>query len=190
MKRWTPEEVQLLRNNWGILKPQEIMMLFPDRTKKSVQRKVQELGLKRPRGQELLDRLPSLRKCTKCEIEKPLDRYSRDSRARDGMQSHCLDCVYEYTKLRRSRNPEVIKQEYARRKGARISKVKLEDVYRKTKGICYLCEKPIDLDRVYPDKLSLSLDHFYPLSLNGDHSFENLFVTHLICNMRKSNKVI
>jgi 5-methylcytosine-specific restriction endonuclease McrA len=45
---------------------------------------------------------------------------------------------------------------------------------------CYLCGEVIGDD--------LSFDHVMPLSRGGTHTYENIRPTHLICNMRKSNK--
>lgn len=59
-------------------------------------------------------------------------------------------------------------------------------------GVCYLCEKKIDLDL---DKDDLDIDHIKPLNpehfeQKGEDNENNMAVTHLHCNRAKSNKSV
>lgn len=54
---------------------------------------------------------------------------------------------------------------------------------------CELCRKPVDKWLDYPNPLSPSLDHIVPLSLGGIHDPANVRVTHLKCNVRRSNRI-
>jgi len=56
-------------------------------------------------------------------------------------------------------------------------------------GNCPLCGDAIDATLKAPDLLSKSVDHIIPLSRGGTHEQSNLQWTHLICNMRKGNRV-
>ena len=49
-------------------------------------------------------------------------------------------------------------------------------------GICKLCRKPVTYQEASPD-------HRIPLSRGGHHVVENLQLAHLICNLRKNNKL-
>lgn len=60
----------------------------------------------------------------------------------------------------------------------------------KIANTCGICGKPIDKSLKYPHPLSASVDHILPISRGGHPSaFDNLHLTHLQCNLQKSNKV-
>jgi len=63
-------------------------------------------------------------------------------------------------------------------------------IYYRDKGICQLCQKPIDLTIAYPNPMSYSIDHKIPRSQGGSHNQSNLQATHLICNTKRGNKPI
>lgn len=60
----------------------------------------------------------------------------------------------------------------------------------KAKGTdCSLCSGSIDMSLQYPDMMSRSVDHIIPRSLGGPETMENLTLTHLLCNIRKQNRL-
>jgi 5-methylcytosine-specific restriction endonuclease McrA len=186
MRRWTKDEEVQLSEAYTTLLTAEVYALFPTRTKKSVQRKAQELQLNRP----VLITIEEKR-CRKCQAVKAIDQFGRDNRVRDGRQSHCSQCSYSYQRAARIADPSIVRREYARRKGSRhVDKVTIEDVYEKTNGICYLCDKIIDRTLTHPNSYSLSMDHRIPISKGGEHTYENLWATHLTCNLRKNSKIV
>ena len=63
-------------------------------------------------------------------------------------------------------------------------------IFYRDKGICQLCNKPIDLTLDYPDQMSYSIDHKIPRSLGGTHDQKNLQAAHLSCNSKRGNKPI
>jgi 5-methylcytosine-specific restriction endonuclease McrA len=62
-------------------------------------------------------------------------------------------------------------------------------LYYKHNGLCGICKQPIDLRIKHPDMMSLSIDHIIPVSKGGTNFQKNLQPTHLICNLKKSNKI-
>lgn len=54
---------------------------------------------------------------------------------------------------------------------------------------CRLCGAGIDLSLVYPDPMSRSVDHVLPRSLGGTESVANLRLAHLICNIKRQNRI-
>lgn len=57
---------------------------------------------------------------------------------------------------------------------------------------CALCGDPIDmgLRRNHPGGfMCASVDHIMPQSLGGTHDLANLQLAHLLCNLRKSNRI-
>lgn len=63
-------------------------------------------------------------------------------------------------------------------------------IYYRDKGICQLCQQPIDLTLTYPNPMMFSVDHITPRSKGGGHTLGNLQATHLICNTKRGNKDI
>lgn len=54
---------------------------------------------------------------------------------------------------------------------------------------CHLCSTEIDFSIAYPDAMSASTDHLTPVSLGGSSDPSNLALAHLVCNIRKGNRV-
>lgn len=76
----------------------------------------------------------------------------------------------------------------ARERAAFVENVDPAIVYRRDRGVCYLCNRPVP--RVVGDRLSPALDHVRPLSRGGLHSYENVRLTHHICNARKGAREV
>lgn len=55
-----------------------------------------------------------------------------------------------------------------------------KEIYRKTKGHCYLCGEFVDFD-------SFEIDHQIPLAKGGTNDFENLFPSCHTCNSMKNS---
>lgn len=54
---------------------------------------------------------------------------------------------------------------------------------------CWLCGQEVDVLLAYPDPRSASVDHVQPRSLGGPNSLDNFRLTHLICNVRRQNRI-
>jgi 5-methylcytosine-specific restriction endonuclease McrA len=63
------------------------------------------------------------------------------------------------------------------------------EVFDRDGWMCGLCSLPVDPTLQKPDLMRVSLDHIVPLSLGGGHLWDNVQCSHLICNIRKSNRV-
>lgn len=63
------------------------------------------------------------------------------------------------------------------------------EVFERDKWVCRICEEEIDQKLKYPNPLSASLDHIVPLSKDGLHVLENVQAAHLVCNVRKGNRL-
>lgn len=53
---------------------------------------------------------------------------------------------------------------------------------------CGICRRKVNRLLPYPHPRSPSLDHIVPLSLGGRHVRENVRISHLKCNMGRSNR--
>lgn len=50
---------------------------------------------------------------------------------------------------------------------------------------CHLCGQPIDMDLVWPDPDSFTIDHVVPMSQDGSNDLENVRPSHGHCNFAK-----
>lgn len=81
-------------------------------------------------------------------------------------------------------------QRRARTKGDPLAElIDRDEVGARDGWRCALCSKSVDRSLAYPDPRSASLDHIVPLSLSGTHVMANVQISHLSCNVAKSNRV-
>lgn len=55
--------------------------------------------------------------------------------------------------------------------------------------LCRLCQTPIPREAMLPNPLFGTIDHVHPVSLGGEHRWDNVQAAHLGCNCRKGNHV-
>jgi len=77
----------------------------------------------------------------------------------------------------------------AQKRNTQVEDIRPIDIYERDIWLCGLCLTPVDPDAQYPDPQSASLDHIQPLSLGGTHTYENVQLAHLACNLSKGNRV-
>lgn len=101
----------------------------------------------------------------------------------------CPECRKE---VDNARNPRICSRNLV------DTDITLKALYKRDFGVCYLCGGLCDWSDKRPRKDSgvicgskyPSIDHIIPLSKGGFHSWENIKLAHLICNMKKSNKMV
>ncbi|MEF2979091.1 HNH endonuclease [Subtercola sp. YIM 133946] len=64
------------------------------------------------------------------------------------------------------------------------------DVFERDGWVCGLCDEDVDPDCTWPDPMSPSLDHIFPVTLGGPHRPDNAQLAHLQCNLRKGKSLI
>lgn len=69
------------------------------------------------------------------------------------------------------------------------AKVKRE-ILKRDKGVCQICDIPVDFDVHYQDRWAPSIDHVIPVShmLFADNTSKNLRLTHYGCNAARGNR--
>lgn len=77
----------------------------------------------------------------------------------------------------------------AQKLGTQVEDIRPIDIFERDIWLCGLCSTPVDPDLSHPDPMSPSLDHILPLSKGGTHTYENVQLAHLTCNVSKGNRV-
>jgi hypothetical protein len=67
--------------------------------------------------------------------------------------------------------------------------IKVAYIYDRDAWRCGVCGKRVDKALTYPHPMSASLDHIVPLAHSGTHTKANTQLAHLICNVRKSDRL-
>lgn len=146
--------------------------------------------------QKYLDEVAAEKEKQKKEREKE-KRKEREARR---IQRSCVVCGNAFETLnprQRTCSKECGKKLTNGRKSKRIPKsqiidkdITLEALYRRDSGVCYLCGGKCD----WSDKTEKcvggkypTVDHVFPISLGGLHSWDNVRLAHFACNIQKSN---
>lgn len=144
--------------------------------------------------------------CPICKMDKDIELFHKCKNNHDKHDAYCKTCITikhsndqvrkkymsEYSKKRRE-DKEFLehKNELNKQREAKKKKVKNERVsYKKIRErdlTCYICNKEI-----FPYQ-ETQFDHKIPLQPKndepqGEHTESNIFLTHKVCNLRKSNK--
>ena len=90
-----------------------------------------------------------MKRCTRCGVEKPEERFSKQSRQKDGLSPWCKDCFSEYRNGRRNVDREYQKLYYRKHNETKkqYRKDKLEQIH-KLKNSCVKCgeSRPYAID--------------------------------------------
>lgn len=62
-------------------------------------------------------------------------------------------------------------------------------IYERDGGRCALCLEGVDRSIRWPDTRCASLDHVIPISRGGTDGSDNVQLAHLVCNIRKNDKL-
>lgn len=110
----------------------------------------------------------------------------------------CVDCgeAFTATTMRSYCSRLCMKRANRRqRKALERGATKRERVYRKKvyerdSWCCQLCGFPVDPNPSRPtDRHAPSLDHILPLSLGGEHTYDNVQLAHYACNSAKGPRI-
>lgn len=77
----------------------------------------------------------------------------------------------------------------ARKAAATVEPVPEKRVFERDGWICRICGEEIDRTLIWPDPMSPSLDHIMPLVRGGPHTMANCQAAHLVCNLRKGDRI-
>lgn len=100
--------------------------------------------------------------CTKCNVNKPLENYYNSPTGKFGKNSWCKECEKIKRRNYVAKNPDLIRDRQLlgkRRSLYGLTQEQFEDIYKNQKGLCYICEEVLDLDRKGCDKRKCVVDH-------------------------------
>lgn len=206
-RRWVAAEDDLLRREWpskhGV---EEIVAMFPGRTRSSVMRRAHELGIRRSKHRPhpgrvispvfVRDGVPG-KACIACLEWKPLEKFARHATCSGGRRNRCTTCegrtayaknpIARIAAVRRYQANHPDRAEVHRRAGRARRQARLatggvapaeyELLEAIFGGKCAYCGEPAD-----------TIDHVMPLSRGGQHSFENIVPACFSCNRSKHAK--
>lgn len=93
-----------------------------------------------------------------------------------------------------SENRDRVRSKVQRRRAIRKGRTEIiaeviepQKVFQRDGWRCGRCGKKVNKRLKYPDPKSASLDHIVPLSAGGDHTYVNVQLAHLRCNLEKKN---
>jgi 5-methylcytosine-specific restriction endonuclease McrA len=131
--------------------------------------------------------------CNRCRAARPASEFCIRRRSRDGLAYTCKPCSRQYINAKfQAMKPAVRRATWrsgngafrARRLGSQVGHpVDLLGIFSRDGGLCYLCGLIVPEDDV-------EYDHKQPLSRGGQHTAENIGVTHKACNRRKGAQTV
>ncbi|WP_206615154.1 HNH endonuclease [Rhodococcus spongiicola] len=112
---------------------------------------------------------PKSTPCVACGAQIDLTEVTKGGQRKRRTTKFCRRCVGDYDKYKMSA------RQLALRDGA----------------ICGICGGDVDMSLSRKDDGAMcpSVDHIVPRSLGGSHDPSNLQLAHMVCNMRKSDRV-
>jgi len=71
-----------------------------------------------------------------------------------------------------------------------IMPINREVVARRDRYLCGICGDAVDMSVRHPDPRSPSVDHIHPLACGGEHTYVNVRLSHLGCNVRRGTRAV
>jgi 5-methylcytosine-specific restriction endonuclease McrA len=93
---------------------------------------------------------------------------------------HCRELSRRWKRIHKDKTNSYWHSYRSKLKGSFIEDVDRLIVFEKDNGICYLCNQLVDPSNWH-------LEHMVPISRGGTHSYENVRVSHPMCNWEKGN---
>lgn len=129
-----------------------------------------------------------MKQCVGCTFTKSFSEFYPAKNQVDGYNRYCKDCCKVNRALEAVRKRDK-KNNLTRRQIQRAQQLGIEchtdfdlgDVFKRHRGICHICQLWVQPRHASPD-------HIVPLSKGGTHTFTNVGLSHLKCNLRKGNR--
>lgn len=60
-------------------------------------------------------------------------------------------------------------------------------LFEKCGWVCFVCKEKIDKQVRFPNSMAATIEHIIPLKDGGTHTWDNVSVSHAICNWTRNN---
>lgn len=128
------------------------------------------------------------KRCVGCKSVMAYGEFYVSTQTEDGRNRYCKQCCKVNRSLEAVRKRDKkSKISFRQRHRAGIlgvecdTTITLVEVFRQSRGMCNLCGRWVP-----PGKASI--DHTHPLSKGGTHTWGNVQLVHLVCNLRKGDR--
>ena len=95
-----------------------------------------------------------------------------------------------YRKANPEKGRESSRKHRALKQTTQVEPIKEKEIYLRDGWTCQICHKKVHNKLKFPNPMSASLDHIIPLSEGGTHTYDNVQLAHLGCNISKQNNVL
>ena len=130
-------------------------------------------------------------------------RYAYQVEHQPVYDKRCIECGKHYSTTRMKskycskkccktfnyRVNETRRREQLRKNGKIDWDISIERLMKRDKNLCYLCGDKVNINLDYNDDYYPNIEHVIPVSKGGTHTWDNVKLSHRICNMEKSDKV-
>lgn len=96
----------------------------------------------------------------------------------------------KWLKNNADKNRGYVRKRRARKHTTQIESINEKVVYLRDGWKCWICHKKVNKKLKRPNLMSASLDHIIPLSQGGTHTYANVQLAHLACNLSKQNDIL
>ncbi len=121
----------------------------------------------------------------------------------DRVQQQCIECgkMFDRPRVARGRSRKwcslacSLRMRARRRRHTvragreRGEEIGYHDIYVRHKGLCYWCGKPVDSTVPHNTPMAGTVDHVKAVANGGMHTYDNLVLSHQICNSLKSDSM-
>lgn len=128
------------------------------------------------------------KQCIGCMEHKQDDEFYPSRNSEDGLNRYCKQCCKVNRSLesvrKRDKSSKISYRQCHRAKqlGTECdTAITLAGVFKADRGICGICG-------LWVQPRHSSMDHIHPLAKGGTHTWHNIQLTHLKCNLKKSSK--
>ncbi len=129
------------------------------------------------------------KQCVGCGRFKHRAQYYKSSSTEDGLNRYCKHCCKvnrgsEAIRKREKTSKLSMRQRHrAHTLGVECDEtITLNKIFQRDEGMCGICKKWVQ------PRLA-SMDHVQPLSKYGTHTWDNIQLTHLKCNLQKGDRI-
>lgn len=130
-----------------------------------------------------------MKQCVGCGNYRKNSEFYASTSSEDGLNRYCKSCCKVNRALESVRKRDrKSKISFRQRHRATLLQVDcdititLVKVFKRDAGHCALCKK-------WVQPRHASMDHAFPLGKGGTHTWDNIQLSHLICNLRKGDRI-